>query len=150
MQKLDHLSRLLLSPTQRLQRDGVQLAQWQTRLRQAMQRVAETQRMGLQQLRSQLIGAKPSFELLAADQQQLAQRLRRSQLNLMQQRNTDLKSLKSQLVQLNPQAVLQRGYSLVHNAKGDIIRSAKNVKLKESVRITFADGNAAAEITEKN
>jgi exodeoxyribonuclease VII large subunit len=149
MQKLDHLSRLLLSPTQKLQRDGVQLVQWQTRLRQAIQRVAETQVMGLQQLRSQLLGAKPSFELLAAGQQQLAQRLRRSQTNLMQQRNTDLKSLKSQLTQLNPQAVLERGYSLVHNTKGEIVRSTKSVKLKESVRITFADGKANAEITEK-
>jgi exodeoxyribonuclease VII large subunit len=93
MQKLDHLSRLLLSPTQRLQRDGVQLAQWQTRLRQAVQRVAETQLMGLQQLRSQFLGAKPSLELLTTDQQQLAQRLRRSQLNLMQQRSNNLKSL---------------------------------------------------------
>ncbi|MGB8599868.1 MAG: exodeoxyribonuclease VII large subunit, partial [Burkholderiales bacterium] len=142
MQRLDHLARLLLSPTQRLQRDGVQLTQWQTRLRQAMQRVAEAQLTGLQQIRNRFLGAKPSFELLAAGQQQLAQRLRRSQLNLMQQRNNDLKSLKSQLAQLNPQAVLERGYSLVHNARGEIIRSAKNVKVKESVRITFADGNA--------
>jgi exodeoxyribonuclease VII large subunit len=150
MQRLDNLSRLLLSPTQRLQRDSVQLTQWQTRLRQAMQRIAETQLMGLQQLKSQLLGTKPSLELMVAGQLQLAQRLRRSQVNLMQQRHTDLKSLKSQLAQLNPQAVLERGYSLVHNAKGDIIRSAKNVKLKESVRITFADGNADAEVTAKN
>ena len=112
--------------------------------------MAETQQLGMQQLRSQLLSAKPSLELLAAGQQQLAQRLRRSQLNLLQQRNTDLKSLKSQLEQLNPQAVLQRGYSLIHNAKGEIVRSAKNLKLKESVRITFAEGNAGAEITEKN
>jgi exodeoxyribonuclease VII large subunit len=112
--------------------------------------MAETQQMGLQQLRSQLLSAKPSLELLAVSQQQLTQRLRRSQLNLMQQRNTNLKSLKSQLAQLNPQAVLERGYSLVHNAKGEIVRSTKTIKLKENIRITFADGKAGAEITEKS
>lgn len=150
MQTLDNLSRILLSPAQRLQRDGTQLTQWQTRLRQAMQRISETQQMSLQQFRSQLLNVKPLLDLLAAGQQQLAQRLRRSQVNLMQQRQTDLKSLKLQLAQLNPQAVLERGYSLVHNAKGNIVRSAKSVRLKESVRITFADGIAGAEITEKN
>lgn len=148
-QRLDHLSRLLLSPAQRLQRDGVQLAQWQMRLRLTGKRLSDTYQQDLQQIKNNFLAAKPSFELLAAGHQQLAQRLRRSQLNLMQQRHIDLKSLKSQLAQLNPQAVLERGYSLVHNTKGDIVRSAKSIKLKESIRITFADGKANADITEK-
>lgn len=145
-QRLDHLSRLLLSPTQRLQRDGVQLAQWQMRLRQAGKRLSDTYQQDLQQVKNNLLAAKPSFALLAADQQQLAQRLRRCQISYMQQRHTDLKSLKSQLAQLNPQAVLERGYSMVHNAKGEIVRTAKKLAVKDTIHITFAEGEANAEV----
>ncbi len=149
-QRLDHLARLLLSPAQRLQRDGAQLTQWQMRLRQAGQRLATTAAQSLQQSQQQFLAAKPALALWAAHQHQLAQRLQRGHANGLQQQRAQLVSLKAQLAQLNPQAVLERGYSLVHNAKGEIVRTAKNLALNETIRISFAKGEARAEITQKD
>ncbi len=148
-QRLDHLSRLLLSPAQRVQRDGTQLAQWQMHLRQAGQRLSTTYAQALQQRQNQFRAAIPLLEQCAAKQQQFAQRLQRGQAQGLLHRGAHLVSLKAQLAQLNPQAVLERGYSLVHNAKGEIVRSTKKLSLKDPLRIRFADGHADAEITQK-
>jgi exodeoxyribonuclease VII large subunit len=150
MQQLDHLSRLLLSPAQKLARDRAQLRQWSTRLKQAAERHGQQSKWRLQQTARHFSAAKPALDIYSMQQRQLALRLRRGALTLQQQRTAALTSLTAQIAQLNPQAVLQRGYSMVQNARGEIVRASKNIALKETVHITFAQGRASADITEKN
>lgn len=49
-----------------------------------------------------------------------------------------------QLAALNPQAVLERGYAIVFNEKGQALRSAGQVKNGGQVEIRLADGGFAA------
>jgi len=44
------------------------------------------------------------------------------------------------------QGVLERGYALVQNEAGDVVRSKDNVKVGEGVTLTFADGKRKAVI----
>ena len=48
---------------------------------------------------------------------------------------------------MNPETVLKRGYAIVRSGK-QVIRSARQLKNGEAVRIQFADGNAQGNITE--
>jgi len=44
------------------------------------------------------------------------------------------------------QGVLERGYALVQNEAGDVVRSKDKVKAGEGVTLTFADGKRGAVI----
>jgi len=61
----------------------------------------------------------------------------------------DLKSLSAQLSQLNPRAVLERGYSMVETGAGDIVRDSAQLSADDEVRLTFARGWASAKVREK-
>ena len=52
----------------------------------------------------------------------------------------DLRRLKSQLDALNPMAVLERGYAVVSDASGRIVRIASGLREGELVRTRVAQG----------
>ena len=72
------------------------------------------------------------------------------QSELMKQRR-QLANLGQNLGHLNPQAVLQRGYALVHietgEGAGELVYSSRQLTLGQQVRLTLGNGTAAANIT---
>jgi len=55
--------------------------------------------------------------------------------------------LKNSLEQLSPQNVLARGYAMVLDETGAVIKNAQRLKINQSVNIKFEHGEARAEIT---
>jgi exodeoxyribonuclease VII large subunit len=55
--------------------------------------------------------------------------------------------LKNSLGQLNPKNVLARGYAMVYNKKNEIVHSAKQIKLADTIEIHFAIGKVNAEVS---
>ena len=53
----------------------------------------------------------------------------------------------SRLIALNPLATLQRGYSIVSDAEGQVVVSATQLSPKQDISIRFADGVVAAKTT---
>ncbi len=51
---------------------------------------------------------------------------------------------------LNPLAVLDRGYAIVRDDQGHLIKSALNLKNGEKIAIQFSQGQAKAEIYNTN
>ena len=49
-------------------------------------------------------------------------------------------NLKKQLELLNPKGILERGYSIVSDRNGNIIKSVKEIKLEDNLNITLSDG----------
>ena len=58
-----------------------------------------------------------------------------------------LKIKMAQLDALSPLSVLNRGFSIAENEKGEILRDAKNVKANEKVKIRLARGTIEAQVT---
>jgi exodeoxyribonuclease VII large subunit len=77
---------------------------------------------------------------------QLQSRLKTASDNQLQQQQQRLSQLGQNLQHLNPQAVLERGYAYVQNAKGELISSNKQLKTGQRVALSFKDGRAEAEI----
>lgn len=80
---------------------------------------------------------------------QLKQLQNRFTLAIQQQLQTHqqtLLRLKNSLEQLNPNAVLARGYALVQTEKGEVVRSFTQIKLTDIVQIRLSEGQAEAEI----
>jgi exodeoxyribonuclease VII large subunit len=63
------------------------------------------------------------------------------------QRRQALSSLVAQLELLNPQRTLERGYAIIANERGDIIRNPRQIKPGQQLDMTMAEGAAKIGIT---
>jgi exodeoxyribonuclease VII large subunit len=83
----------------------------------------------------------PQLAAAAETHRQLAARLQRAVLALATQRRLAVSSLSDRLAGLNPESVLQRGYSIVtHGRNGKVIKSPAQVRPDDLVRIRSAGG----------
>jgi exodeoxyribonuclease VII large subunit len=55
--------------------------------------------------------------------------------------------LAASLAHLNPAAVLARGYSIVTDDQGEIVRDAEYLELSEKISVYFCQGQADAILT---
>ena len=79
--------------------------------------------------------------------QQLNLRLQAALSKLLQKQDQHLVRLAQNLSHLNPHAVLNRGYALVHTAEGEIVRSSSALATGQSINLTFSQGAAEAMVT---
>lgn len=141
-QTLDYLQRRLVHPAQALERRAQQLAQTQARLQRAYLQQWQTAQRQWQGLAMRLRLTRLPQPPLEA----LAQRLQRAwQQNVVRQQ-TQLDNLAQHLNLLNPQQVLERGYSLVRDANGQLVRDSATLAVGTALQLTFAHGQAEAQV----
>lgn len=84
--------------------------------------------------------------MLVQQQQELARRLRgavRAHMTAAAERVT---GLRSHLLHLNPQRVLERGYSITESADGSIIRDSAQLTEEQELKVTLAKGWAGVRV----
>lgn len=109
--------------------------------------LAERRRRQLERLASHPILARP-LQLLLQPRQNLdlgGYRLRNAFANLLAQRRRELKGAAARLTDLNPLAVLARGFALVQGEEG-IIKSTSQLLPGQVVTLRLRDGRAQASI----
>lgn len=75
----------------------------------------------------------------------LRERLERSALNLLRQSKLRLNDLSARLETLSPMAVLERGFTIISDAKsGHLVAQASQTQASHHVNIRFADGEVPA------
>ena len=67
--------------------------------------------------------------------------------NRLKLESAQLKGATTTLRALSPQGTLERGFSIVRNAAGEILRSANSVSQDDEINIKFANGDRGAKIT---
>jgi len=149
MQLLDHLSKRLTHPGQRIQHQHQQLAHLTQRLQRAAQHHLESRRWGVQQLSERLGNAQPRLGPQAQRCEHLATRLTLSMKIRLALAHQEQARLGANLQHLNPQAILERGYSITRDAQGNIVRDSATLAIGNTVDIRFALGAASAKITAK-
>ena len=60
-----------------------------------------------------------------------------------------LQHLEDVLKSLNPKTVMKRGFSIVTNAKGELVCETKELKIKDNLHIDFFKGQAQVTVTQK-
>ena len=123
-----------------------QLAQQQHRLQRACQRRLADLQQSLDRLAHRLVHPAENLARQREKLDQLQQRLQRASQRLHEQRHARLLRLMDNLKQLDPLAVLDRGYSLVRRADGSLLRSAGEVRAGEAITIHPALGAIEATI----
>ena len=146
-QFLDSVLRRLVHPARRLDERRQAVNSLATRLSRATASMFGDRVWKLRELQHRTRLQAPDLDRLT----QLAASLRARLVNrwsiAARQRTDYLASLETSLAHLNPQRVLERGFSLVRDAgSGTLVRNSATLSTHQKIEITFAQGSASAEI----
>jgi exodeoxyribonuclease VII large subunit len=144
MQAVDRLALRLIHPAQRLavSRQGLELLG--RRLQTATQHALGSRRTKLADLELRLSRARPTLQPARQQFDQMSYRLRQAAHNLITRQSDRLTRCGSALAALSPTATLQRGYSIVRSADGQVVRDASLLANGERLNLRFAQGEATA------
>jgi len=128
--------------TNRLRRQEQRLDELQQRAEDAVERQIRTLGRRFEDREAALMRHDPRQKLAKAQEilLRLRMRLERSSERRLHEAKSDQAALAARLHALSPLAVLDRGYALVLNEKGTVVRSATQVNRGELVVTRLADG----------
>ncbi len=154
---IDERRQRLVAAARTLPRAQDMVAQAQQRLDYAGGRLATALTHGAQRWRTRLEGAgarlrvetlRRTLERRDGEISQLARRLERAQTRRTERARDRLETAGKLLRTLSYQGTLARGYALVRDAQGGLVRAAGDLEPGQAVSIEFADGKAGARIDE--
>jgi exodeoxyribonuclease VII large subunit len=140
-QGLDGLSRRLQSPSSQLARQRVQLLGMASSMTHGVRGPLNRQGMLLAQLQQRWARHRPDVRSLRTQLASERRHLVASMLSALRARREAMHALSAQLELLNPQRTLERGYAIVSNAKGKVLRSPGQIKPRDVLRVRLADGS---------
>jgi exodeoxyribonuclease VII large subunit len=149
VQRIDRASRRLVHPAARLSAQSQAVATLGRRLTRAAKAAqSQDERDLADRCREfvRLLRARPAQAERIA---RCAERLTRSGSHALAALAQRLAALDSGLKHLGPQAVLDRGYSIVTTAAGAVVQDAARLAVGDRVSLRFARGGADAEVTSK-
>ncbi len=145
-QQIDLAARRLIHPAQRLQESANRLENLAARIISAAARAIEQHQGQLARLQLVWRARRPDTASLRSRLDSTGSRLHTGWAGHHGELAAKLARLADALGHLNPQATLERGYSITRAADGSVVRDGKTVAVGQRVSIRFAAGSAAATI----
>nr|WP_299244714.1 exodeoxyribonuclease VII large subunit [uncultured Halomonas sp.] len=148
LQRLDYLRARLRHPGERLARQRQHLEQLEARLQRAMrQRLAQAHQRHESATRS-LRHLDPAQQI-DESRRRLEQASRRLNLALprrLEAERNRLNALMRELNAVSPLAVLGRGYAIIENSEGSVVKRAEDTQPGERLSARLAEGRLAVEV----
>ncbi|HEV7816680.1 MAG TPA: exodeoxyribonuclease VII large subunit [Janthinobacterium sp.] len=141
-QTLDHLNRRLLSPAAQIGHQRLKLLALSTALTHATRAPLNQAHFTLDKLRSRWSGYRPDVTQLRANLAGLQRSGGVATRNRLLQRRDALDALAAQLELLNPQRTLERGYAILSDGQGAILRSPAQLRARQTLDVRLAEGSA--------
>lgn len=142
MQALDWANQRLVSPLAAIKTKQSALQHTLQKLRFAQQNQIQLAHTRLNKNQYRLFSLAPKVALTSLKLVSYEQRLKTGLLHLFQQRKVSLLTQSTQLEMLNPQRTLERGYSLLTDQQGILIRSSQAIKANSVVTLRTASDTA--------
>jgi exodeoxyribonuclease VII large subunit len=146
MQRLDYLSKCLVHPGDRLRSQMQHLSHLANRLCGGWKRYAEGRSWEARRAAHELAAVRPDLLRLEHRWSESVRRLRDSARARVGGAEGRLATLESHLKHLNPQLVLERGYSIAVDGTGAIVRDAERLTAGEELMVTFARGSVRTQV----
>jgi exodeoxyribonuclease VII large subunit len=124
------------------------LSSLSARLNYSLQAITSQAAVDLLELKHRLDNLSPLW-LVRNDRQRLDELASRTEMALnseLRMQRSQVKSLNTRLTSLNPFAVLQRGYAIVNDAKGQVVSSVLQVKTSDQITIKLSDGTIQSQV----
>lgn len=146
-QHLDWLAHRLQHPAQRLAEQRQNFLNLQRRLDNGLTQASMHGRNALASLTRRLLLARPDTHRFARHLGELAPRLHSEWHAILNSKSGDLARLAASLTHLNPDAVLERGYSIVTDEQGMIVRDSRSLEPNDRITVSFYRGRAEATVS---
>ncbi|HZN23927.1 MAG TPA: exodeoxyribonuclease VII large subunit [Burkholderiales bacterium] len=146
MQRLDYLSKCLVHPGDRLRSQMQHLTHLANRLCGSWNRYADARTWDARRAAHELATARPDLPRLERHWAELVRRLRDGSRARVAGAGVRLAALESHLKHLNPELVLERGYSIAVDSAGAIVRDASQLTRDDELNVTFARGSARTRV----
>jgi exodeoxyribonuclease VII large subunit len=141
-QTVDWLSRRLVSPSAYIAHERLKLRGLHAGLSHATRMPLNRARFALTHLQTRLSAQAPEVAPRRARLKDHARCLASLMATQTAQRRQALSALTSQLELLNPQRTLERGYAMVIDRKGKLVRSPNELQPRQTVTVRLAEGTA--------
>ena len=145
-QGVDWMSRRLISPAAYISHERVKLQALQARLEHATRMPAAKARYQLQHLQTRLHNRLPDTGAMRLQLSVYMRRQAGAAALQSQRRQQWLSAQTAQLELLNPQRTLERGYAIVTDAKGEVLRSPAQLQPRSNITLRLAAGSAEVAI----
>jgi exodeoxyribonuclease VII large subunit len=143
-QRVDHLLARLQTqrPQARLQRDRERLLHLQHRLGVVLRERSQLRHTRLERLQARLLAQHPRVQLplLARRLAEQDLRLRRAIAHTLERHRTSLRHVAHALHTVSPLATLERGYAILFDEAGRIVRSSSDVTDDDILKARLASG----------
>lgn len=146
-QALDRLALRLVHPARRLAENRQRLELLGRRLHAAARQDIAARQQVLAEHRLRLFRTRPDLPAVQQRIAQTAQRLRQAMTAQLARQRDRIARSAGALPALSPAATLQRGYSIVRDAGGVIVRDAARLATGDPLTLRFASGEADAAVT---
>jgi exodeoxyribonuclease VII large subunit len=142
MQYIDMLSCRLIHPSRQIDDQLAGLGRLRERLVAIGVRKIESSHWRLRGLARRLMAVRPDIQRLLERQNDLRLQLHRATERRLEALSVHLQRQHQNLAHLNPELVLQRGYSIAYSAEGSLLTNSAQMSIGDTVRIVFAKGSS--------
>ena len=146
MQKLDYLQRRLTHPGERIVERQRHVAHLATRLAGNYRHAADARAWRVDGLVQRWSAARPDLRGLARQATESGRRLEHALQLGLERSAARLAHAAARFNALDPQRVLERGYSITQTAAGEIVRDGATLSAGEEVHVRFAKGSIMSEV----
>ncbi len=139
-QSLDWLSRRLISPSNYIAHERMKLQGLSKRLYHATQTPLSQKKFALLNLRTRCVAQLPDTATHRLQLTESARRITASIKNCNATLRQKLAASHAQLEMLNPQRTLDRGYAIIQNQQGNVVRNPSQIKIGQYLDLRLAEG----------
>jgi exodeoxyribonuclease VII large subunit len=147
MQRIDLVSRRLIHPAERIERQRVALTALGERLARAAAQAQHTRQSRLAHQAAAMARLLRTPPPARADLERRRERWQRAAAERIAATAQRTDACAQSLRHLNPLGVLDRGYSIVTDDKGAVVQYAGRLAIGDTLNVRFARGEAGSKVT---
>ena len=148
-QKLDWLARQIRHPRQKLDEQRASISKLAQMLSYSMTQNLRAHTARFERQTQTLKHCRPDVSVYTQNIDRFQTALSHSFRQLLVHRRQNLTAQAALLEAVSPQHILERGFSVVKNTRGQVIRNADTLKQGQKLHITFADGETDVRVTKE-
>ena len=148
-QKLDWLARQIRHPRQKLGEQRTYIHKLAQTLSYSMTQNVRAHTARFERPTQALKHCRPDISVYRQDIDRFQTTLSHTFRQLLAHRRQSLTAQTALLEAVSPQQILERGFSVVKNTRGQVIRNADVLKQGQKLHITFADGETDVRVTKE-
>ena len=148
-QKLDWLARQIRHPRQKLDGQRASISKLAQMLSYSMTQNLRAHTARFERQTQTLKHCRPDVSVYKNNIDRFQTALSHSFRQLLVHRRQSLTAQTALLEAVSPQHILERGFSVVKNTRGQVIRNADTLKQGQKLHITFADGETDVRVTKE-